>query len=40
MHKIIGPIQFAFIKGRNIHDNSNVAHEIEKWERGTDGSET
>lgn len=40
MHKIIGPIQFAFIKGRNIHDNSIVAHEIEKWERGTDGSET
>jgi hypothetical protein len=28
LHKIISPTQSAFLKGRSIHDNTTLAHEV------------
>jgi len=40
LHKIVSPMQFAFLKGRSIQDNSIMAHELfhtMKYKRGRGG---
>jgi hypothetical protein len=38
LHKIISPTQSAFLKGRSIHDNTILAHEVFHTMKGKKGN--